>query len=332
MNGCEALIKAIDAYIAKADEDLTDALDEAGFANPDATVTEITSLENQIAGALKSETAYINSKIRNSVDLEAFAEKWSDITADDTIDEALSRILLDEFNEQIPKLASAYIKKIDPALTVATITNRTVAWAENWSREIGSVIKINFHETIENILVSCLKDGKSVADFAQYIQESKITDEYYRARQIALTEMLRAHSVAQQEAIMQNPAVEGKEWVHTGSHRNKPRENHVAMNGVIVPKDEPFTLEGLDGVTYYPMYPRDPILPAGESVNCHCIHRGIVDEDIIGLSLEERQALQQQAIDEDNGKWDEEKEKWMLGDEDKELDARNTARAGIDDT
>lgn len=31
MSGCEALIKAIDAYLAKADEDLTEALDEAGF-------------------------------------------------------------------------------------------------------------------------------------------------------------------------------------------------------------------------------------------------------------------------------------------------------------
>ena len=91
------------------------------------------------------------------------------------------------------------------------------------------------------------------------------------------------------------------------------------MSGVIVPKDEPFTLEGLDGVTYYPMYPRDPILPPGESINCHCIHRGIVNADILGLPLEERQRLQQEAIDADDGAWE------------KELDAKNKAKAGIEE-
>ena len=146
-----------------------------------------------------------------------------------------------------------------------------------------------------------------------------IRSERYRARAAALTETLRAHSVAQQEALVQNPAVESKEWVHTGEYRNTPRENHVAMSGVIVPKDEPFTLEGLDGVTYYPMYPRDPILPPGESINCHCIHRGIVNADILGLPLEERQRLQQEAIDADDGAWE------------KELDAKNKAKAGIEE-
>jgi len=40
-------------------------------------------------------------------------------------------------------------------------------------------------------------------------------------------------------------------------------------------------------------------------------------EEIIGLSLEERKALQQAAIDDDDGKWEE------------ELKARNKAKAGI---
>lgn len=159
--------------------------------------------------------------------------------------------------------------------------------------------------------------GKGIAEFTQALIDGGIRSERYRARATALTETLRAHSVAQQEALIQNPAVESKEWVHTGAYRNTPRENHVAMNGVIVPKDEPFVLEGADGVTYYPMYPRDPSLPPGESVNCHCIHRGVVNDDILGLPLEERKRLQQEAIDAMDDEWE------------KELDAKNKAKAGI---
>ena len=129
---------------------------------------------------------------------------------------------------------------------------------------------------------------------------------------------MRAHSVAQEEAIQQSPAVEEKEWVHTGAYRNEPRENHVDMDGQVVKKDAPFELTGADGGTYYPMYPRDPILPPGESINCHCIHRGIVSEEILGLPLERRKELQAEAIAEMDDAWE------------KELNERNKAKAGIE--
>ena len=216
-------------------------------------------------------------------------------------------------------MVASYIKKIDPELTVKTITARTTAWAAEWSETLGNLMKLETHKEIKHVLTDILKNGKSVADFTHALIDGGIRSERYRARAAALTETLRAHSVAQQEALIQSPAVESKEWVHTGSHRNTPRENHVAMNGVIVPKDEPFVLEGEDGVTYYPMYPRDPALPPGESVNCHCIHRGIVNAYILGLPLEERKRLQQEAIDADDGEWE------------KELDAKNKAKAGIEE-
>jgi hypothetical protein len=46
--------------------------------------------------------------------------------------------------------------------------------------------------------------------------------------------------------------------------------------------------------------PRDDNLPPSESVNCHCIHRGIVNEDILGLPLAERKRLQAEAVAGDN--------------------------------
>lgn len=316
---CDALIKAIDAYLAKADDDMTEALDDAGFVNSKATVKDAAALEDSITEVLEKETKYFRAKAKKAVDLEAFAEEWPEIVAGDTTDEQLARLFVEDFEKNIPSLAASYIKKVDPQLTVKTITARTTAWASEWSETLGGLMKLESHKEIEELLTATLKDGKGIAEFTQALMDGGIRSERYRARATALTESLRAHSVAQQEALIQNPAVESKEWVHTGAYKNTPRENHVAMDGVIVPKDEPFVLEGEDGGTYYPMYPRDPLLPPSESINCHCIHRGVVNADILGLPLEERQRLQQEAIDADDGAWE------------KELDAKNKAKAGIEE-
>ena len=179
-------------------------------------------------------------------------------------------------------------------------------------------MKLDSETQIENILTTAIAEGSSVAEVTQAIIDSGIRDEYYRARRTSVTEMLRVHSVAQQEALMQSPSVEEKAWVHTGSYKNTPRQNPVDMNGVRVPKSETFTLIGADGVTYYPMYPRDSILPPGESVNCHCLVQPIVSEDVLGLPLEERQKLQAEALAAMDDSWE------------AELDATNRAADGIE--
>lgn len=317
--GCEKLLKAIDAYIQKADDDLEEALSDAGFIDTGDTVDEISHMEGRVARALKRQTGYITDAAEAAVDLKTFAEEiWPDVKMNDDLSEKLTTIFLEELTTYLPELASHYSAIIDPDIVVSQITKRTTAFVEGWSKELGDIMKLNSHEEIENVLTTGLKEGQSVAEFTQAILDSGIRDEYYKARRVSVTETLRAHSYAQQEAIMQSPAAESKEWVHTGSHMNEPRQNHVDMNGTVVPKDEPFELVGADGATYYPMFPRDSILPPGESVNCHCIHRAIVSEEVLGLPLEERRRLQAEAIEEDDGAWE------------AELDAKNRAKAGIE--
>lgn len=103
---------------------------------------------------------------------------------------------------------------------------------------------------------------------------------------------------------MHSPAVEEKEWRHIGAYRTEPRRNHVDMDGQRVKKSEKFTLEGADGNTYYPEYPRDSILPPGESVNCHCISQGIVSAAVLGIPVEERRKRQAAALAEMDGEWE----------------------------
>lgn len=317
---CGSLIKAIDAYIKKADDDLTDELEEQGYAEPKKTVEYIQDIEDGVAEALLEETDYILSEAEKAIDIKAFAEDvWPGVKLNDTLKEKLAKVFLENFEKFMPEFIEFYIAQTDRDLKLTQISKRTTAWIEKWSAELGEIMKLNSHDEIERILKKGLEGGSSIAEFTREILDSGIRDEYYKARRVAVTEVLTAHRAAQQEAFMQSPVVTGKMWRHTGSYRNAPRQNHVDMDGQRVPVGDPFDLTGADGGSYSPMFPGDPILPAGERINCHCIEQPIVDDDILGMSLEERQRLQQEAVDTMDEEWE------------KELNERNKAKAGIDE-
>lgn len=320
MCSCEKLLKAIDNYIAKADDDLKDVLEAEGYAEPGMTVKRISDIEDAIAEALENESELFITNANTCIDVETFAARiWPGVQLDDQTAEKIQEIFIEQMEEYLPDLIKPYLKRTDKGLTLTSVSKRTTAWVQSWGKQLGQLMQLTSHNELQSILDKNLKDGKGIQDFISDIQNSGIRNERYRARATAVTEALRAHSVAQEEAIQQSPAVEEKEWVHTGSFRNDPRPNHEAMSGQIVPKDQPFTLYGADGGIYYPQYPRDIVLPAGESVNCHCIHRGIVSESVLGLSLERRKELQAEAIAEMDDQWE------------KELAERNKAKAGIEE-
>ena len=317
---CQPLIKAIDAYLAKADGDLADALEAEGYAEPQATIVYMQDIEDDVAEALVEETDYFLAEAEKAADLETFAaDIWPRVKLNDRLKAKLATVFTEHLSEFMPEFVAYYIAQTDRSLKLEVVSKRTVAWVESWSEQLGEIMQLNSHKEIETILTKGLKDGTGIASFTREILDSGIRDEYYKARRVALTEVLGAHSVAQQEAFMQSPAVVDKAWKHTGAYRNEPRQNHVDMDGQRVPKDAPFSLTGIKGGTYEPMYPRDIILPPEERINCHCICQPVVSEDILGLSLEERQRLQQEAIDTMDDAWE------------RELDARNKAKAGIDE-
>lgn len=317
---CKPLIKAIDNYIAKADEGLAETLEDEGFAKPKESLQYINDIEDSVAEALTEETDYFVAGIEKAVDLEIFAKSvWPDLKVDDKLKPVIADIFTEQLEKFMPEFVDYYIAQTDKNLKLEQISKRTTAWVRSWSGELGEIMQLNSHKEIERILEKGLKDGKGIAEFTREILDSGIRDEYYKARRVAVTEVLRAHSVAQQEAFMQSPAVSEKMWKHTGGYRNKPRKNHAKINGQRVPVDEPFDLAGINGGSYSPMYPRDTILPPGESINCHCICQPVVSEEILGLSLEERQELQRKIVDEMDDEWE------------KELDRKNKAKAGIKD-
>lgn len=321
ISNADGIIDAIDQYLAKADDDLEKTLKGEGYAAPKETVAAIGSLEEEIAEALHSQTETLVETLQDAetdgADAEELQRRIKAFLDADEIASDVEEYSMDMYDIEIPQLATVYMEESDGELAVEAIRERTSNWIQRWSQQLGELTRITTHEQICRLIEDTISEGQSIADLTRKIQEGGWRSEYYQARRFALTETLRAHSVAHEEAIQQSPACDQKEWRHTGGAKNKPRPNHVDMDGQIVPKDEPFTLVGRDDVTYYPMYPRDSILPASETVNCHCIHRGIPNKDILGMSYEDRKKMQEEYVNADN-------DAWM-----KEVDASNRAKAGI---
>ena len=314
---CKPLLKAIDAYLAKADDDLEEALEDEGYCEPKKTVKTISELEDEISEALLEETDYFLSAAEKAVDLDTFAKEiWPGIVLNDELRAKLALIFMERFTEFVPEFAEYYVKATDKGLKVKKVSKRTTAWIKNWSEELADIMQLNSHKEIERILNKGLEDGIGIEEFTRNIMDSGIRDEHYKARRTAVTEVLTAHRAAQQEAFVQSPAVEEKMWRHTGIYIHKPRRNHKDMDGQRVPVSEPYELTGADGGKYYPMFPGDTTLPPGERIECHCISQGIVSETILGLSLEERKRLQQEALNEADENWE------------AELEARNKAMVG----
>lgn len=313
----EPLMKALDRYITKADEELEDTLKQEGYINALETVDNINELEDLISDVLEEELNYFLNML-DGFDLDmAIDDIMPDLLDGDVTAEKLTNAFKSILEKALRNFTDSYIKDIDKDLAFSMFTDRTTDWINSWSTDLGELMKLSSSEDLKKILSKGLENGESIQDIQQNLMDSYGFSRK-RARATAITEILTAHSYAKEEAFKQSPAVDRKEWRHTGEHKIKPRPHHQAMDGVIVDKNETFTISAPTG-TYECMFPRDISLPASERVNCHCVHRAIVNDDIFGLSLEERRALQQQAIDDDNGLWE------------KELDAKNKAQAGIED-
>lgn len=315
----DCICGAIDRYIAKADDELEKELSEEGYADAKETVDAMNNMEEEIVEILQSQTDDLLTVLEASEEAswDDVQQKVADMLERDDIENQVAAVSADMLSVNVPRLATAYMQESDGELVVETLRNRTQNWISYWSQQLGSLMKINTHQQITDLIKDTINTGSDIASLTRKIIDGGWRSEYYQAKRVAVTEVLRAHSVAREESIQQSPAVDQKEWRHTGAHKNKPRPNHVKMDHQIVPKEKPFELQGRDGTTYYPMYPRDPVLPASEAVNCHCIHRGIVNTEVLGLPYDERKALQQAAIDSDNGAFA------------KELDAQNMAASGI---
>lgn len=300
------LLEAIEQYIAKADNDLEDQLNEEGYVEAGVAVSHMGTIEDGVTAAVENNVDEVLARLQSASGVDDFIENvWSEISNSDEMEKALYDLFYQQFDELLHRFTKQWIISADVELGEAVddrITRPAEAFIKGWSQQLADIMHLNTKDGIEKILLDAQEQNQTIDEVAQAIADSGIRECGYRSRRVAVTEVLRVEEYAHQEARIQNPSCYKKEWVHTGAAH--PRENHVAISGQQVFKREPFTLTGRNGGTYYPMCPRDTSLPAEESINCHCTTKDIVDQEILGMSLEDRMALREKYMNEVNAEYD----------------------------
>lgn len=295
---CDAeIIECINRIIEKDNDKLYDKLKKMGIAFAAMTVRQISLLEKRIATAMKKWHKSEKTSLLNSESLFSFlSSHTTESEADAELVQAVSQAVEETCGDVLQASADQYIRQTDAELSVTEISAPTAAAVSEASVQAGTSVLRHVTDEISNIIQEAINNGDSVDDAAKRIFDGRLRDEYYEARRVAQTEMMRTHAYAKYEALQQSPVVNAKRWRHTGAKGAASRENHVNISGQTVPKDQPFTLTGRDGATYHPMLPHDTALPAAEAINCHCILEAVIDKDLKSLPPEQKAQMQRDNI------------------------------------
>ncbi|WP_283682691.1 phage minor head protein [Parablautia sp. Marseille-Q6255] len=301
------ILAAINKYIQKAENNEAEELEENGYPEAAATVTLISSLEERIAELIDNQSVRFCDDIANYESLDEYIKgAFPEFVQSDPIREEILDVLTEYSDDMLRTFTDAYLQ--DAGLErLEEYTNRTLDSVQQWANDTAQYFSDSTFDQLRKILDDGIEAGKSIDTIAREITQEGIRNTYKQARTIAQTEVLRIHSYAAFETMVQDYEVEQKEWHHTGAHKNKPRPNHVRMSGTTIPKMERFDLHGADGCIYHPMFPRDTCLPASESVNCKCLIRSKKSAPDITLDTEEKKQRQREAIAADNERWEEER-------------------------
>lgn len=299
------LLDAIDRYIAKADDDLEETLADEGYPAADVAVKLASELEEAVDDALEEDAENLLKHIQNAIGVDDFiSDVWPNIKDEKDLESALYKIFHEKFDDMLKKFTYEWALSQNPIIAVVDgeITKPAEAFVKGWSGELARLMNLSTKDAIERLLLKAKEKAWSIDDLTEAIGNSGIREHGYRSRRVALTEMLRMESYAQQEEMIQDPLTYKKRWRHVMSAN--PRENHIAMDGQEVFKREFFTLIGADGTTYYVMCPRDTCLPASESVNCHCLAEAIANENAKGMTEDEMRERRRQYMDEVNAEYE----------------------------
>jgi hypothetical protein len=298
MTKVERLLKAINEVIKadEDDEDITAAVPD--FPGLDKIPKWVDDYEKKLAKLLRNQRKYflngVKEYVQKEITVKGLLTYLSSLFSGDAFLKDMESLTKDFLTLTITELTADIMAAIDKDVAFNVMSKRTTDWIETWSKDLGELMKLNTHEALETELLKVIENGGSIQDAEIAIKDLPQFDRK-RARTTAVTEILTASSRSQWEAYVQSPAVTKKKWKHSGDKKIKPRENHKNYDGTEVGVEDKFEIDGHEAD-----YPRDPSLPAKERINCHCAMGPVVDEDILGLSKEEKEKLREEALKELN--------------------------------
>ncbi|RJS56732.1 phage minor head protein [Bacillus subtilis] len=293
MNKTDKLLKSLNAFIQKAEENQYKQLGEMvpDFPGKPNIPKYVEEYEKGIARLLRRQRKKFLDGLKGFVSkdsketLEALLVFFNqNLFAEDDFEEEFQELTEGFLQQTIEELAKVIMDSIDPEVPFKVLSTRTVNWIKDWSKKLAGIMKLNTHEAVENVLTDAIENGSSIQDIELTLKDMPQFDRE-RARKTAITEVLAASSAAQHESYVQSPAVKKKKWRHSGGKKNNPRENHIVLDGTVIGVDEEFQIPGSSETC---MFPRDSKLSAGERINCHCVLSPVVDNEILGLPAEEK--------------------------------------------
>lgn len=145
---------------------------------------------------------------------------------------------------------------------------------ESVRRRITSVSETT-RQSIVEIVARGQLDGLSVLQIGQSIRDQIPGISLRRGGLIARTETHGAANFGADKAARETGLSLRKEWVSVIDARTRrfsdgDKYNHLVMDGQTVSMDEPFQMPVRGGVFLPCMFPGDPSLPGGASINCRC--------------------------------------------------------------
>ncbi|MEC0570721.1 phage head morphogenesis protein [Bacillus spizizenii] len=293
MNKTDKLLESLNSFIKKAEEDERKNLMESvpDFPGLFMIPKYVETYEKDVAKLLRRHrkkfldglNGFISKDSKET--LEALLVFFTqNLFAEDDFEEEFQELTEGFLQQTIEELTEVIMDSIDPEVPFKVLSTRTVNWIKDWSKKLAEIMKLNTHEAVENILTDAIENGSSIQDIELTLKDMPQFGRD-RARTTAITEVLAASSAAQHESYAQSPAVKKKKWRHSGGKKNNPRENHIDLDGTVIGVDEEFQIPGSSETC---MFPRDPKLSTRERVNCHCVLSPVVDNEILGLTAEEK--------------------------------------------
>lgn len=148
------------------------------------------------------------------------------------------------------------------------------AWVKEHGLEMAKIINGTTQEYLQALkpaIADAITAGASHDTIAEMLAGEFDKLSTTRAQLIARTETMASVN-AGQAAVYKVEGVEKKEWLATID--NETRDSHAAMDGVQVPIDEPFDVDGEQM-----MQPGDAAGGPGNTCNCRCTVMPVLEKE-----------------------------------------------------
>lgn len=172
---------------------------------------------------------------------------------------------------------AAALTQLDAAFDISF--DLDAPWAQEFiaarANMLAGQITATTYDAIKAALADGAAAGESIPDLAARIDGLFSTTWANRATTVARTEVISAYNGSTSTAISNSDpeVIGGMEWIATADDRT--REDHADADGMIVGRDETFSVGGDDLA-----YPGDPSGDPGNVINCRCTVAPVTVDDM----------------------------------------------------